>query len=462
MSWSHPLPRPVCVLAAFASGLCAQRSDADWPQFRGPHAAGVRDGAALPVRFAAPPAWQAPIPGLAHASPVVADGRVFIATAVIPSGDPELKVGLYGAGDSAEDLVETEYRVSALDAASGDVLWNELVSTAVPRFARHTKATQVNATPAATARAVVAVLNSDLVCLDATSGEERWRVDLGPLDCGPHDATDLHWGYASSPIIAGDGTADERVIVQADVKGAPFLAAFALSSGEEIWRIDRDDVNTWCTPTVITRTEGVAQVLVNGCKHMGAYALSDGAELWRMAGSGGIPVPTPIAAGELAYFTANHRPLVSAHPLKPVYAVRLDARGDLGAPNVDAGQEPPDGLAWMATRRGNYMQSPLVYRGLLFLCSDSGVVTCMDATTGEEHFRERLDANGEGFTASPVAGDGKVYWVTEQGNVFVLAAKPELEIVARASLGDLCMATPAIWNGGLIFRLRHAVVRFEN
>jgi len=441
-------------ILAVSSGAVGQEPDADWPQFRGPAAAGVRDGAALPIAFEEPN-WRTPVPGLAHASPVLSQGRVFVATAVVPGVDPELKVGLYGAGDSADDLVATEFRMLALDAATGEILWNKLVVQAVPEFGRHTKATQANATPAAADGAVVAILHQDLVCLDAVSGDERWRVGLGPLDCGPHDATDLHWGYASSPIIAAG-----KVVVQADVKGAPYLAAFDLATGEQVWRVARDDVNTWCTPTAVER-EGGLQVLVNGCKHMGAYDLADGAELWRMAGSGGIPVPTPVVAGELAYFTANHRPLVAAHPLKPVYAVRLDARGDLGAPNPDAGDELGDGVAWMVTRRGNYMQTPLVYRGLVFLCSDSGVVTCLDAATGAEHYRARLDAGGEGFSASPVAGDGKVYWTSEEGNVFVVAARPEFEVLARGALGDICMASPAISAGGLVFRLRRSVVRFE-
>lgn len=428
----------------------------EWPQFRGPSAAGVREGAPLPVAFDAP-TWRTEVPGLSHASPVVSGGRVFVATAVPLEGEATLRVGLYGDGDSADDLVPTSFRLLALDAATGASLWETEAVRATPPFGRHTKATQANSTPAVSGDAVVALFGSHgLFCFDALSGERRWHVDLGPLDCGPWDASDLEWGFASSPVIA-----DGLVVVQADVKGAPFLAAFDLEDGSERWRVARDDVNGWSTPTVARLASGESIVLVNGCKHMGAYDLTDGAERWRMSGGGGIPVPTPVVAGELVILTSNHRPLEPSHPLKPVFAVRLDARGDLGVPAPDAEGALGEHVAWMVTRRGNYMQTPLVHDGLVWLCYDSGVVTCLDARTGEEHFRERAREAGQGFTASPVAGDGKLYLVSEEGGVIVLAARPALEVLARAELGDVCMATPAIVGGGLVFRLKGSVARYD-
>jgi outer membrane protein assembly factor BamB len=441
------------VLAA-ASPLAARQSASDWPQFRGPGACGVRDGGELPLELGAP-AWKVAVPGLAHASPVVLGGRVFVATAVPAGLDPELKVGLYGAGDSAEDLVETEFRLMAFDLASGEKVWDTLAAKAVPRFGRHTKATQVNSTPAAEDGLVVAVLGTEgLFCFDAKDGKVKWRVDLGPLDCGPWQATDLHWGYASSPVVQ-----DGKVAVQVDVVGDSYLALFELATGKELWRVARDDVDTWCSPTILPAAgERPAQVLVNGCKHIGAYALADGAEIWRMAGGGGIPVPTPVVAGELAYFTSNHRPLEPSHPEQPIFAVRLDARGDLGVPNVE---KPGEHLAWMATQRGTYMQTPVVYAGLAWFCKDNGTVACFDARTGVEHYRERLGDGSTGFTASPVAGDGKVYFTSEEGDVVVVAAKKEFQVLAQAELGEICMTTPAIVDGGLVFRTRGHLLRID-
>ncbi|MEZ6018050.1 MAG: PQQ-binding-like beta-propeller repeat protein [Planctomycetota bacterium] len=444
----------------------ARAAASEWPQFRGPGAGGVSDARGVPTAFDTP-TWRRPVPGLAHASPVVADGRVFVLTAIPTGIEPQLRVGLYGDGGSAEDLVETEFRLLALDVATGEVLWDTLVVKGTPPFGRHTKATQANSTPAVADGRVVALCGSHgLFCLDAATGEARWHAELGALDCGPWDVEDLHWGFASSPVIA-----DGHVLVQADVKTAPYLASFALATGAVEWRVARDDVNGWSTPTVTTAPDGARIVLVNGCKHIGAYALADGAERWRMAGGGGIPVPTPVVAGDLAYFTSNHRPLEAAHPQKPVYAVRLGARGDLGVPQPRALQADgpgapsadaaPDPVAWVVARRGNYMQTPLVHAGQLWLGYDNGVVTCLDAATGVERYRERLSEGTDGFTASPVAAEGRLYFTSEQGEVFVLAAGPKFEVLARGALGDVCMASPAVIEGALIFRLQGSVVRYD-
>ncbi|RKY14556.1 MAG: hypothetical protein DRQ55_20620, partial [Planctomycetota bacterium] len=144
MKCFHPLLACSLLLIPFAVSQESDRTAdtaTDWPQFRGPGACGIREGAALPIEFETP-TWRTEVKGLSHASPVTAGGRVFVATAIPKGGDAELKVGLYGAGDSADDLVETEFRLIAIDEAKGDVLWDVLAVKAVPPFGRHTKATQ--------------------------------------------------------------------------------------------------------------------------------------------------------------------------------------------------------------------------------------------------------------------------------------------------------------------------------
>jgi len=450
--------RGAATLALLAVSAVAQtantpRPGVDWPQFRGIGASGVADTHPLPTSWDLDEGtnirWRTAVPGLAHASPVVWGDRVFVVTAVPEGVEPELKVGLYGAGDSADDMVEHDFAILCLHRDKGDVLWRRTAVKAVPKFKRHTKATHLNSTPVTDGEHVVALFGSQgLYCWDF-DGELLWNVELGDLDVGPHDHLDLEWGFASSPIIA-----DGKVIVQADVKKDAFLAAYDVKTGEQVWRVARDDVPGWCTPTAYAGPEGT-QILVNGCKHMGAYQLADGQEIWRMAGGGGIPVPAPVVSGALVLLTSNHRPLERSHPQRPVFAVELTARGELAVPSD---RELGDHVAWLQTRRGNYMQTPLVYRGLAYFGYDNGVLTVLDAKTGEQRYRERLGDGTTGFSPSPIAGDGKIYFTSEEGTVWVLKTGPEFEVLAENEMGEICMATPAISEGTLVFRTRGHVV----
>src|SRR5678815_4049643 len=172
---------------AAADGLAA-----NWPQFRGPQASGVSDSATPPLTWDVDAGrnvrWQQPIPGLAHASPIVWNDRIYLATAVKPGPKAELKVGLYGAGDSYVEKVPHQWRLLCLDPGTGKVLWNKLGLEAVPRLERHTKATQCNSTPATDGQCIVAMFGSEgLFCFDM-QGELRWRKDLGKLHATAHDA----------------------------------------------------------------------------------------------------------------------------------------------------------------------------------------------------------------------------------------------------------------------------------
>jgi outer membrane protein assembly factor BamB len=448
---AHLVLTPLLLLMA---GARAPAQDA-WPQFRGAQASGVADTHPLPSEWSvegeAGPGvrWRTPIPGLAHASPVVWGERVFVATAVAKGLESSLKIGLYGAGDSADDMVEHAYQLWCLDLHTGHPIWVRTAVDALPKFARHTKATQLDATPVTDGEHVVAVFGAHGMFCFTVDGDLLWRTEVGDLDVGPHDAMDLHWGFASSPVIA-----EGKVVLQADIKQDPYLAAWDVATGALAWRVARDDTTSWATPTVVGEGDD-AQIVVNGCKHMGAYALADGAEIWRMPGGGGLPIPAPIVSGDLLLLTSNHRPLELDHPQKPVFAVRRSARGALPIPSRDA---PGEHVAWMQTKVGNYIQTPIVYGEHVYLCSAQGIVTILDAATGEQHGRHRLGAGGVGFSASPVAGDGKLYFTSEEGDVHVVRAGLEFEPLSTSRLGEICMATPAIAAGTILFRTRGHVV----
>lgn len=417
-----------------------------WPQYRGPSASGVNATQALPSTWDVVTGenvrWHAPIPGMAHSCPIIAGDRVYVATA-ISQQDADLKVGLYGDIASAADDGTQEWRLMALDKSTGKLLWNTLALSAVPRVKRHTKASHCNSTPATDGHHIVAIFGSEgLFCFD-TDGKLLWKADLGPMDSGYFASPTAQWGFGSSPIIH-----DGKVIVQCDVQLGSFLAVFDVKDGSELWRTPRTDVPTWGTPTIVT-SKDTTQVVANGWRETAGYDFASGTKLWTMNGGGDIPVPTPIFAHDLIYITSAHG------SWRPIRAIHPEARGDISP--EDPGKTNTS-IRWAHGRKGNYMQTPIVVGDLLFACNDIGVVTCFDAKTGTIHFSERLSRVGQGFTASPVSDGTHLYFASELGNVFVVAAEKKLRIVGVHPLPETCMSTPAIADGLLFFRTRHRLV----
>jgi outer membrane protein assembly factor BamB len=432
--------------ARFALGaglsLLAGAASAAWPQYRGPDASGLDGRTALPTTWDVTTGenvrWHTPIPGLAHSSPIAWGDLVFVATAV--SGkEAELKVGLYGNIDSANESDVQEWRLLALDKSTGRIVWDTLAAKGVPKVKRHTKASHCNSTPAADSNHVVAIFGSEgLFCFD-TNGRLLWKKDLGPMDSGYYRSPTAQWGFGSSPILH-----DGKVVVLCDVQKDSFVAAFDVTDGHELWRTPRKDVPTWGTPTLV-QSGGCTQIVANGWRETAGYDFATGKKLWTLDGGGDIPVPTPVFADGLIYLTSAHG------NWRPMRAIRPDATGDITP--EDPGRTNAS-IAWAQGRNGNYMQTPLVTGGLLFACNDSGILTCFDAKTGAVQFNERLSRRGQGFTASPVSDGRHLYFASETGNVFVVATEKKFAIKGVHQLPDTCMATPAIADDMLIFRTR--------
>jgi len=387
--------------------------------------------------------WTAAIPGLGHSSPVVWGDSIFVSTAISASGDAPLKVGLYGNIEPVPDEPAHRFVLLRIDRKTGRVVWERTAYEGVPREPRHPKSTHANPTPATDGRRVVVFFGSQgLYCYDL-DGNLLWKKDLGRLDAGFYVAPEAIWGFASSPVIH-----DGVVYVQCDVLTDPFLAAFDLESGRELWRTPRRDVPTWSTPTILERG-GLTLMLVNGWKQIGGYDARTGKEVWTMRGGGDIPVPAPVVWRDLVFITNAHG------AQSPVYAVRLDARGDV---SLAEGRTSNAHVAWSVPRGGNYMQTPLVYRDLLYTCRDNGVLSVYRAASGERVYQQRLGGGSTGFSASPVAADGKVYFTSEEGDVYVIRAGETFELLATNALDEVTMATPAIADGTLFFRTRSRLV----
>jgi outer membrane protein assembly factor BamB len=417
-----------------------------WPSFRGPRASGVVEGHPTPTKWNVPSGegvrFRVAVPGLAHSSPVVWGDSVYLTTAVA-RGEPVLKVGLYGNIESVAQEPAHRYVVYRFDKRTGKVLWERTAHEGVPRRPRHPKSTHANPTPATDGRRVVAFFGSEgLYCYDV-DGKLLWKKDLGPLDAAFFVAPDAQWGVGSSPIIH-----EGVVYLQCDVLNEPFLAAFDLETGKERWRTVRKDVPTWSTPT-IQQTANRTLLIVNGWKHIGGYDARTGHEIWRLKGGGDIPVPAPVVAHDLAFITNAHG------PGSPIFAVRASASGDI---SLADGKTQSEHIAWSVARGGNYMQTPLVYGDLLYACRDNGVLSVFRARSGERLYQERLGGGSTGFSASPVAADGKVYFTSEEGDVFVVRAGESFELLAKNALGEITMASPAISEGVLYFRTKTHLV----
>lgn len=433
-------------LLFFVSFGCALLAESNWPQYRGPHALGVDDSVPLPttwnVETGANVRWQTPIPGLAHSSPIVWGDRVYVATAVKP-GKAELKVGLYGDIESVNENETHQWRLLALDKATGRIIWNTLGFEAVPKVKRHTKASHCNPTPATDGQRIVAIFGSEgLFCFDA-EGKLLWKKDLGPMDSGYYEVPSAQWGFASSPVIH-----DGKVVVLCDVQKGSFLAVFDLADGRELWRTPRKDVPTWGTPAVVTAA-GKTQIVVNGWHHTGGYDFATGKELWHLDGGGDIPVPTPVFANGLIYLTSAHG------KARPMRAIRPDAGGNITPADPGATNAA---IVWAHARQGNYMQTPIPVGDALYGCFDMGILTSFDAQTGAIRYSERLTKNGEGFTPSPVSDGRHLYFTSELGNVYVVPVGAKFSLVATNTMNETCMATPAISSGTLFFRTREKLV----
>jgi outer membrane protein assembly factor BamB len=241
---------------------------------------------------------------------------------------------------------------------------------------------------------------------------------------------------------------DGKVIVQCDTLSAQFLAVYNATDGKELWRAPRKEVSTWCTPNVATANNRT-QIVVNGWKHCGGYDLDTGKALWWLNEGGDAPVASPVITGNLAILTSAHG------KFRPMRAIRLDATGNITPPAMGATNHA---VVWCHPRKGNYLQTPIVVGNLLWGCSNDGIVTCFDVQTGKINYEERIGGGGQGFTASPVSGDGKLYFAGEQGDVFVIPATSQFNVLATNKLDGLCLATPAISDGALFFRTTEALL----
>ena len=357
-------------------------------------------------------------------------------TAVSSDASAKLRHGLYGDVEPSNDVSKHTWKVYALNKTDGKVLWERVAHEGIPKTKRHTKSSQNSCSPVTDGKVVVAHFGSEGLFAYDFNGKLLWKQDLGKLNAGWFFDPDYEWGVASSPIIYKD-----TVIVQADIQKDSFVAAYSLKGGKQLWKTMRDELPSWGTPTVY---EGKprAELVTHATKFIRGYDPATGKELWRLSGNSEITTPTPLVAHGLIYVTNGYR------GIQPIYAIRPGASGDI---SLKENQTSNEWIAWSHKRGGPYTPTPVIYGDLLYIVNNQGVLAAYNAKTGERIYQERVGSGGS-YSASMVAGDGKIYLFSEDGDVYVVKAGPKMEVLAHNNVGEVVMATPALSVGVLFIR----------
>jgi outer membrane protein assembly factor BamB len=412
----------------------------DWPQFRGPSASGIGDGSKPPLHWDAAKgthiAWSTEIPGLADSSPIVWGDQVFVTTAI--SSDPKqtFRTGLYGDTDSVNDSTPHQWKVIALDRKTGKILWEQTAHEGVPKTKRHPKSSQASPSPVTDGKVVVAYFGSEGLYAYSTAGKLLWKKDLGVQNAGWFFDPDSEWGAASSPVIYKN-----MVIVQCDRQQDSFIAAFDLKDGRELWRTARAEIPTWGTPTIVPAKDHT-EVATNGTKAIRGYDADTGKQLWTLGPNSEVTCTTPVSWQGLIFVTAGYP------PVQPIYAIKIGSTGDL---TLKDGKESSDAILWSKQRGGVYLPSPIVYADQLYTVSNNGIMNAYDPKTGNKVFQQRIGEGGS-FVASPVAAGGRLYVASEDGDVYVVKAGPQYELLAKNLIGEPILATPALAGDLLLVR----------
>jgi outer membrane protein assembly factor BamB len=313
----------------------------------------------------------------------------------------------------------------------------------VPQTAHHLKNTYASETPVTDGERVYAHFGHlGTYCFDM-DGKPLWSKTWPPYP------TRYGWGTASSPALH-----EGRLYLVNDNDKESFLVALDKATGEEIWRIPRDEESNWATPYVWQNGQRT-EIVTCGTNRVRSYDL-DGKLLWELAGMSSIAIPTPFTSHDLLYVTSGY----VGDETRPVFAIRPGASGDI---SLRRGETSNEHIAWFWPQAGPYNPSPLVYGDFYYTLFDRGFLTCHEAETGKLVYdKQRFEVGASAFTASPWAYNGKLFCLSEDGDTFVVEAGPEYKLLGKNSIGEMCMATPAIARGSLILRTQDRPYRIRS
>jgi outer membrane protein assembly factor BamB len=417
-----------------------------WTAYRGRLSSGVLDNANLPETFDFEKMinirWKMEVPGLGLSSPVIWGNKIFITSAISQADKDGFKPGIYGDITPVRDSSVHEWKVYCIDKNTGKMVWEKTAYKGIPKIKRHPKSTHANTSVATDGKYVVAFFGSEGLFCYNLNGKLVWQKNFGLLRSVFFMVKTAEWEFASSPIIYNG-----VLIIQCDVLENSFVAAYDVKTGKELWKTRRDEYPGWCTPNIYTNS-GKTFIALNGYKNRGGYDLETGKEIWKMSGGGDIQIPTPVVGNDLIYFNSAHGRNA------PIIAVKTNAVGDITLKESETSNEF---IKWSLPRGGSYMHTLLLYRNHLYNVNWNGAIICLDPITGKEIYNAKL-GKSKSFIASPVASDGKIYVVDEEGTVYIIEDSNEFKLLAEIPMNDICMTAPAITDGMIIFRTQKFLV----
>jgi outer membrane protein assembly factor BamB len=411
----------------------------EWPQWRGPGGLGISTTTSrrLPETWSPDTniKWKTEIPGRGLSSPIVWGDRIFLTTSIkgdhIPGRKAPVHLGYdLKPGYVHPDSVDVDYAhkldVIAIDAKTGRIAWQRTAYDGPMYDDRHRKNTYASSTMATDGRQVYAYFESGGVYAFGVDGTPKWQVSLGGM-------AKAGLGPGTSPVVFED-----LVILQCDQEmgEGSFIIALHRKDGKEAWRASRTTRRSWATPLIVRSDSGRAELIAAAAEQTIAYNPRTGEVLWRANGTESHPIPSPVAGHGLVFMTAGSQ-------AKRAMAIRLGRSGDLT--NTDA-------IAWRYDKGTAYVPSPILLGRYLYLMTDKGLLTCLDAVTGQMQYEGGRVPVPATFTASPVAYGDRLLLTSEDGDTFAIKAGPTHQVMATNSIGEPVYASPALGDGAIYIR----------
>lgn len=410
-------------------------SPAHWPQWRGPAGTGVAPGD-VPLEWSdsSNVSWKVEVPGRGFSTPIIWGNRLFLTTAVPTGKAAPAASGGGRAGGGAGAGEEHRFEVMAFDRLTGKVLWQHTAATATPHEGYHRiYGSFASNTPATDGQRVYAFFGSRGLYAYDMNGKQLWKKDFGQ-----QMKMRLQFGEGAALILH-----DGKLITVFDHQEEGLLAVTDAATGKDLWRIPRNEGSSWSTPLVVEHG-GRKQVVVTASPKAQAFDLETGKLVWEVSGLGLNPIPMPVQQGDMVYVMSGYRD-------PKLMAIRLGRTGDLTG---------TDAVVWESTRGLSYTPSPVLHDNTLYLLTDNGQLSALNATTGEAYYQQQRLPKPYNFKASPIAVNGKLYLASEEGDVIVVKLGRTFEVLATNTLADQSfIATPSVAAGDLYLRSRTHLFR---